>query len=269
MAWCPVLEFWGLKGSGRHQLCFTCFFQDLQPTQLKMSLGLCVCVCVCVCVKVRVLVAQSCLTLCDPMRCSPPGSSVHGILQARILEWVATSSSRRSSGPRIRIQVSCIVGRFFTVWATREVPYMYMNRSAMQETIVWYLGQKDPLEKNLATHSSILASPWTRFPLCCQQRAPLSDKEAASLTCGLFADTSGIWFLHLAWAHRRGRGGSVWAPGYNSACAASDSSLSLPPHQHSPCQGASAWSFIWGIFLRRPPLDHFFLSHLTNPCLRF
>ena len=44
-------------------------------------------VCVCVCV----LVAQSCLTLCDPMDCSLPGSSVHGILQARILEWVAFS----------------------------------------------------------------------------------------------------------------------------------------------------------------------------------
>ena len=47
-----------------------------------------------------VLVAQSCLTLCDPMDCSPLGSSVLGILQARILEWVAISSSRGSSGPR-------------------------------------------------------------------------------------------------------------------------------------------------------------------------
>ena len=45
----------------------------------------------------KVLVTQLCLTLCDPMDCSPPGSSIHGILQARILEWVATSLSRRSS----------------------------------------------------------------------------------------------------------------------------------------------------------------------------
>ena len=45
-------------------------------------------------------VAQSCLTLCDPMDCSPPGFSVHGILQARILEWVAISFSRGSSRPR-------------------------------------------------------------------------------------------------------------------------------------------------------------------------
>ena len=55
--------------------------------------SVCVCVCVCLCV----LVAQSCLTLCDPVDCSPPGSSVQGILQARILEWVAISFSRGSS----------------------------------------------------------------------------------------------------------------------------------------------------------------------------
>ena len=65
-------------------------------------------------VKVKVLVTQSCLTLCDPVDCNPPGSSVHGILQARILEWVAMPSSRGSSRPRDRTQVSCIAGRFFT-----------------------------------------------------------------------------------------------------------------------------------------------------------
>ena len=53
--------------------------------------ALCVCVCVCVCL---------CPTLCKPMDCSPPGSSVHGILQARILEWVAIPFSRGSSQPR-------------------------------------------------------------------------------------------------------------------------------------------------------------------------
>ena len=53
-------------------------------------------------------VTQLCLTLCDPMDCSPPGSSVHGILQARILEWVAISFSRGSSQPSDRTQVSCI-----------------------------------------------------------------------------------------------------------------------------------------------------------------
>ena len=65
-------------------------------------------------------VAQLCLTLCDPMDCSLPGSSVHEIFQARVLEWVAISSSRGSSQPRDRTQVSCIAGRHFTIWAARE-----------------------------------------------------------------------------------------------------------------------------------------------------
>ena len=65
-------------------------------------------------------VAQSRLTLCDPMDCSPPGSSLHGILQARVLEWVAISFSRGSSWPRDRTWVSRIPGRRFNLWATRE-----------------------------------------------------------------------------------------------------------------------------------------------------
>ena len=60
-------------------------------------------------------VARSCLTLCDPM-----DFTVHGILQARILEWVAVSFSRGSYQPRDQTQVSRIAGRFFTIWATRE-----------------------------------------------------------------------------------------------------------------------------------------------------
>ena len=58
--------------------------------------------------------------LCDPMDCSLPGSSTHGISQARVLEWVAISSSRGSSQPRDRTRVSCIAGRRFTIWTTRE-----------------------------------------------------------------------------------------------------------------------------------------------------
>ena len=56
----------------------------------------------------------------NPMNCSPPGSSVHRILQARILEWVAISFSRGSSRPRYQTRVSCIAGRFFTIWAARK-----------------------------------------------------------------------------------------------------------------------------------------------------
>ena len=70
--------------------------------------------------EVKVLVAQSCLTLCDPMDCSPPGSSVFGILQARMLEWVAIPFFRGSSRPKDWTWVSYIAGRFFTIWATGE-----------------------------------------------------------------------------------------------------------------------------------------------------
>ena len=70
----------------------------------------------------KVKVTQSCLTLCNPMDCSPPGSSVHGILQAKVLEWVAILFSRGSSQPGDWTQVSCTVGRFFTIWATKFFP---------------------------------------------------------------------------------------------------------------------------------------------------
>ena len=68
----------------------------------------------------RMLVTQSCPTPCDPMDCSPPSSSVHGILQARILEEAAIPFSRGLSQPRDQTRVSCIASRFLTVWATRE-----------------------------------------------------------------------------------------------------------------------------------------------------
>ena len=61
-----------------------------------------------------------CLALCDPMDCSPPASSVHGILRARIPEWVAVSSFRGSFQPKNWNQVFCIAGGFLTIWATRE-----------------------------------------------------------------------------------------------------------------------------------------------------
>ena len=61
-----------------------------------------------------------CPSLCNPMDCSPPGSSVHGILQARILEWAAISFTRGSSWPKDRTQVCYTAGRFFTIWAFRE-----------------------------------------------------------------------------------------------------------------------------------------------------
>ena len=76
------------------------------------------------------LVAQSCPTLCDPFDCRPPGSSVHGIYQARLLEWVAISSSRGSSQLRDWICISRTAGGFFFFfnhWATQKTGNEQIN----------------------------------------------------------------------------------------------------------------------------------------------
>ena len=80
--------------------------------------------------KVKLLVLQSCPTLCDPTDCSPPGSSVHGILQARILKWIAIPS-RGSSRPRDQTWISCTAGRFFIIWATGEAPSRLYNNKQL------------------------------------------------------------------------------------------------------------------------------------------
>ena len=88
------------------------------------------------------------------MDCSLSGSSIHGIFQARVLEWIAISFSRGSFRPRNRTQVSRIAGRCFTIWATRE---------ALSTCIEMYL---QPKEKAMAPHSSTLAwkIPWMEEP---------------------------------------------------------------------------------------------------------
>ena len=70
--------------------------------------------------KVESEISQSCPTFCNPMDCSLPGFSIHGIFQARVLEWVAISFSKGSSPPRVWTRVSHIAGRHLTLWATRE-----------------------------------------------------------------------------------------------------------------------------------------------------
>ena len=85
---------------------------------------------------------QSCPTPCNPVDCSPPGSSIHGILQARILEWVAISFSRGSSQPSDQIQVSHIAGRRFNLWATREaqvISSLHLNTSGgmVRIKVIW------------------------------------------------------------------------------------------------------------------------------------
>ena len=75
--------------------------------------------------------------LCDLMDCSPWGTSVHGILQTRTLKWVAIPFSRGSSQLRDWTQVSCIAGRFFTIWATRKGSVLVSNVMVGEDMLEW------------------------------------------------------------------------------------------------------------------------------------
>ena len=89
-----------------------CYSQPKNPNEH----GICCC-----------LVTKSCLTLCDPMDCSSPGFSVHGICQTRILEWVALPSSRGSSWPRDRTHIFCVGRQILYHWATSEAWTWYYS----------------------------------------------------------------------------------------------------------------------------------------------
>ena len=97
-----------------------------------------ICVCVCVCVG---FFSHLQLFVTPWAICSLPGSSVHGILQARILEWVALPSFRGSSQPRDQTRVSCFAGRFLTTWATRVAlqapPYLGLSLQVL--LFLWYI----------------------------------------------------------------------------------------------------------------------------------
>ena len=114
-----------------------CGFKPLTQSQAPGGQQPCVCVCVCVCV----LAGQSCPILCDPMDCSLPGSSIHGILQARLLEWVAISFSRGSSQPRNKTWVSCISGKFFYHLSHQGSPESMLssNSSLYPQNLAWCL----------------------------------------------------------------------------------------------------------------------------------
>ena len=205
----------------------------------------------------------------DHMDCSPPGSSVHGVLQATILEWVAISFSRGSSQPRNRAHVSCgfcIAGRLFTleplrrptsalkdatilmlklfssppgllaailasisvlllIPANHTVAQTVKNVPVIQGTWVQPLGQEDPLEKGMATHSSILACriPWTKGPWAtvhgvAESQTRLSDEHFPNTCARLWCHLGAWWFrpdiltsLHSATWHLVRPWGSVFA----------------------------------------------------------
>ena len=109
-------------------------FSRFSLTSVSKNLVLLACVCVCA------KLLQSCPTLCDPMDCSPPGSSVHGILQARILERVAMPSSRGSSQPRDGNHlsyISCNGGEFFNHYHPLVEKAMATRSSTLAWRIPW------------------------------------------------------------------------------------------------------------------------------------
>ena len=101
---------------------------------------------------VKMLALQSCLTLCNPMDCSPPGSTVYGISQARILKWVAISFSRGSSQPRDGTHVSCIV-RWVFFFTTGPLGKHCEFTAAAAKSLQSCLTLCNPMECNLSDSS--------------------------------------------------------------------------------------------------------------------
>ena len=124
------------------------------------------------------LVTQSCLTLWDPLDCSLPGSSVHGIFQARILEWVAISSSRGSSWTRDQTCVSCNADRFFTHWDIRYLLKFW--------NVTYWQKKRKKVYKRDGQHNELLWSLYTVTPEVRKQNLPASQKSSDTL--------SWLWF---------------------------------------------------------------------------
>ena len=106
------------------------------------------------------LVAQSCPTLCNPMDYNPSVSSVHGIFQARILEWVAISFSRGSSWPRYQTRVSYIAGRLCTIWATREAQIQKEIYHQLVINNMFLKYKKNFIKQNLDQHNWVVILKW-------------------------------------------------------------------------------------------------------------
>ena len=108
--------------------------------------------------RVKVLLIQARATLCNLMDCSQPESSVHGILQARILQWVATPFARGSSWPRDQNWVSCTAGGFLTTWATRKALWE-MRLHSKQTTGLWILFCLRGQHRNVVRWRTTLLDP--------------------------------------------------------------------------------------------------------------
>ena len=144
------------------------------------------------------LVTKSCPTVCNPM--DLPGSSVHGILQARILEWVAMSFSRESPWPRDQTQVSCTAGGFFTNRATREGLKKFLNVSEnVPQRALWFLVFLKPpvcvpidlsfclsaIDLEMCRSSPAVGNTRDRWPqvLCSESTTTVSCQNHTSIVC--------------------------------------------------------------------------------------
>ena len=142
-------------------------------------------------------VAQSCPTLCYPVYCSPPGSSVHGIFQARIMEWVAISFSRGSSQPRDWTQFSRIAGRCFNLCATKDAKdweppgnltlkasgIWLQNFHRTGETDSWRAQTKPCAHQDPGERNNDPTRDWAR--LSCQCRSLQWKHEWTEACCGV------------------------------------------------------------------------------------
>ena len=127
------------------------------------------------------------LTLCDLMDCSPPGSSVHGILQARILEWVAIPFSRRSSWSMDWTHVSCIAGRFFSL--------DHQGSPSLEESFAFLMSERCIKCLSYGIGGFFRGSP-TNFSDCSSFHLGI----AFSLTCHSFSpSTSGFLAVHFTY----------------------------------------------------------------------
>ena len=142
------------------------------------------------------------MTLCHRMNCSLPGSSVHEILQARILEWVVISSSRESSSPRDRMRVSCIGRWILYHWVTRETLLSSLDLwGSIREEIV-FPELKSDWGFSVMTHKTLTHrdSVDSSFP-CAEWEAgtkSLSSKPGRPPGFWYPSLTSGYWFIPLA-----------------------------------------------------------------------
>ena len=131
--------------------------------------------------RLKVKVSQLCLTLCDSMDCSLPGSSLDGILQAKILEWVAMPTSRGTSQLRDWSQIFRTAGRFFTIWATREAHGWWIGSVQFSRSVV---------SDSLRPHESQHARP----PCPSPTPGVHSDSRPSSQWCHLAISSSVIPF---------------------------------------------------------------------------